>query len=72
MHLLSLRELEDVLLAVDDLQAAAIIPQANVSRVEPAVSVEGLCCLVGHLIIAPEYAWATDTHLPAWWVLHLN
>mmetsp|Transcript_111454 Transcript_111454/g.296166 ORF Transcript_111454/g.296166 Transcript_111454/m.296166 type:complete len:266 (-) Transcript_111454:1015-1812(-) len=50
--ILALRKLEEVLLPVDDLQAAVWRPQPDVARVEPAVLVDGLGGLVWHLVVA--------------------
>mmetsp|Transcript_41149 Transcript_41149/g.129241 ORF Transcript_41149/g.129241 Transcript_41149/m.129241 type:complete len:202 (-) Transcript_41149:1486-2091(-) len=49
---LALRQLEDVLLPVDDAQAPVQVPLPDVPRMQPAVSIEHRCCLTLELVVA--------------------
>ena len=50
-----LRQFEDVLLAVDDLETAAREPQADIPGVQPAVRVQDLPCLLLVLVVSLEH-----------------
>ena len=62
---LALRQLEDVLLAVDDLEPAAGEPQADVARVQPPLVIDDLVRLVLRLVVALEHARAAHANLAA-------
>mmetsp|Transcript_62152 Transcript_62152/g.110106 ORF Transcript_62152/g.110106 Transcript_62152/m.110106 type:complete len:348 (-) Transcript_62152:373-1416(-) len=62
---LSLRQLEDVLLAVDDRKSAVRIPPADVAREEPAVGVDRLGGGGGGLVVAREDGRPAHRHLAA-------
>mmetsp|Transcript_115336 Transcript_115336/g.337184 ORF Transcript_115336/g.337184 Transcript_115336/m.337184 type:complete len:285 (-) Transcript_115336:883-1737(-) len=62
-HILPLRQFEEVLLPVDDLEAAIRRPEPDVAGVEPAVRVNGLCSLVWHLVVAVEYVRPSEANL---------
>ena len=62
---LALRQLEQVLLAVDDLQPALGVKEANVARVQPAVGIERLGCVLLVLVVAFEDVLAADQDLAA-------
>ena len=57
-NVFALCELEDVLLAVDDLEVALGRPHANVAAVQPAFSVDGLGGLGRVLVVAREHVGA--------------
>lgn len=61
---LTLRQLEDILLAVDDSQRALWSELAHVAGVEPAVGRQVLLCLGLVFVVAPEERGAADYHLP--------
>ena len=58
-----LREFEDVFLAVDDLECPIGQPSADVSRVEPAISVQDLPGLCLILVVALEHIGASEAYL---------
>ncbi len=53
-NILALAQLEDVLLAVNDAQVAVSGPHADVTTVQPAVSIDGLRSLLLVLVVADE------------------
>mmetsp|Transcript_6525 Transcript_6525/g.9684 ORF Transcript_6525/g.9684 Transcript_6525/m.9684 type:complete len:745 (+) Transcript_6525:120-2354(+) len=64
-HVLALRQLEHVLLAVHDLQVARGQPDADVARGHPAVVAEGLFGLAFLLVVALEAVGPAELDLPA-------
>lgn len=58
-----LRQLEDVLLAVHNLQRPLRCPAANVAGVQPPVRVQRLRRLLRHFVVATEHVGAFDAHL---------
>ena len=60
-----LRQLEDVLLAVYDLQPAARQPGTHIAGVEPAISIQDLCRLALILVVALEHRRPTHADLYA-------
>mmetsp|Transcript_15960 Transcript_15960/g.38838 ORF Transcript_15960/g.38838 Transcript_15960/m.38838 type:complete len:608 (-) Transcript_15960:73-1896(-) len=63
--ILALRQLKDVLLAVDDLEAPAGEPQPDIPRVQPALCVHHLVRLVLRLVVPQEHAGSAHAHLAA-------
>lgn len=57
---LALSELEDVLAAIDDLEAAELVDLRNVASRKPPVRVDRLGCLLGVLIVLSEQRVAPD------------
>lgn len=51
---LTLRQLEDVLRSIDDLDGAIWIHQANITSLEPPLGIEALRSLVWALVVALE------------------
>ena len=60
---LHLRQLEDMLLAVYELESAIGEPAANISGVQPAIRIKSLSCLLRILEVALEDIEAFITHL---------
>jgi len=54
-NVLTLRELEDILYAIDDLKTTVGVEQADITRAEPAFIVKGLFCLCWDFIVASGY-----------------
>ena len=63
---LTLRQLEDVLRPVNDLDCAIRVDLCDVTRVKPAVSVEGCLGLLGIFVVARENRAAIDLDLTSW------
>eukprot|EP00967_Tisochrysis_lutea_P049205 scaffold60253_cov29-Tisochrysis_lutea.AAC.2 len=64
-NVFSLRELEDVLLAVDNRKRAIGIPPADVASVQPAIFTECLCGRLRVLVVADEVDGAAGENLAA-------
>jgi len=64
-NVLALGKLEDVLLAVDDLERAVGLDLADIARVEPAVGVNGLARLLRLLVVALADRRAANADLTA-------
>ncbi len=60
---LAVERLDQVLLAVDDLEVAVLIPLADVARLEPAVLSERLGRLLLVVVVALEHRGAAQPHL---------
>mmetsp|Transcript_28214 Transcript_28214/g.44742 ORF Transcript_28214/g.44742 Transcript_28214/m.44742 type:complete len:227 (-) Transcript_28214:170-850(-) len=65
-NILSLRQLEDILFAVHNLQFSVEPPLPNISRCKPPVLVEHLFCLLLHSVISAEQRRSTKPYLTAW------
>ena len=67
---LSLTELEDVLLAVDEFESIALDDHADVSCVQPTSLVNRLLRLLWLLVVARDNRRPSDAHLPSWvWLI---
>src|SRR5919107_5576749 len=54
---------DDLLLAVDDVEVAVVVHASDVARVQPAVA-QRVRCLLGHLPVAPHHLWTFQDELP--------
>ena len=59
----SLRKLEDVLAAIEDTNRAVRVDDADVARVQVALSIERFGRLVRPLEVAREHAWTANANL---------
>ena len=62
-HVVTIGQLEDLLLVVDDLQGPVGLPLADVPGVEPALAVHHGGGHLGVPVVAEEHIGALDTHL---------
>ena len=67
--ILSLRQLEDVLQSVDNLDCSVRQNNTNVTSVNPAVLINGLSCFIGLVEVACEAVIASDADLSSGLVL---
>ena len=65
-HIFTLRQLEQVLLSVDDLQSSFSVNLADITRVKPAFGVECLFCILLVAEIAFEDVLASEKDLASW------
>ena len=62
----SLRKLEKILLAVNDLQSAFCIEETDIARVKPAFIVDSLLCVLLVLVVAREDVLASNEDFTSW------
>lgn len=63
--LTSLRQLENVLLPINNLELTIRSPQANITTMEPPFLINGLFCFLLVFIVTFEYIRTSDTNLAA-------